>query len=176
MSHLTTLLELLWLFGRLGISAFGGITVALPEMEHQTVQVYHWLDAMQFASMFALGQVVPGPGTTMVLGIGYRAAGIAGALVAVVAIYAPAGALTYALESRWDRLRRWRWHDAIQRGITPVTTGLLLAASYALLKATVSDYTTAGIAVVAASLLLTRRANPMVVVLAGGVVGWAAYH
>jgi hypothetical protein len=45
-----------------------------------------------------------------------------------------------------------------------------------LLKATVSDYTTAGIAIVAAALLLTRRANPMLVVLAGGVVGWAAYH
>jgi chromate transporter len=112
----------------------------------------------------------------MVLAIGYRAASIAGALVAVVAIYAPAGVLAYAVESRWDRLRRWRWHDAIQRGVTPVTTGLLLAASYALLKATVSDYTTAGIAIVAAALLLTRRANPMLVVLAGGVVGWAAYH
>jgi chromate transporter len=145
-------------------------------MEHQTVQVYHWLDANQFANVFALGQIVPGPGTTMVLAIGYRAASIAGALVAVVAIYAPAGVLAYAVESRWDRLRRWRWHDAIQRGVTPVTTGLLLAASYALLKATVSDYTTAGIAIVAAALLLTRRANPMLVVLAGGVVGWAAYH
>lgn len=140
------------------------------------MQVYHWLDANQFANVFALGQIVPGPGTTMVLAIGYRAASIAGALVAVVAIYAPAGVLAYAVESRWDRLRRWRWHDAIQRGVTPVTTGLLLAASYALLKATVSDYTTAGIAIVAAALLLTRRANPMLVVLAGGVVGWAAYH
>jgi len=57
-----------------------------------------------------------------------------------------------------------------------VTTGLLLAASYALLKATVNDYASAGIAVVAAALLLTRRANPMIVVLAGGVVGWAIYH
>jgi chromate transporter len=175
-NSLRALIDVVVLFAELSVSAFGGITVALPQMEHEAVQVYHWMSAGQFAGTFALGQIVPGPGTTFVLAIGYKAAGPPGALAAVIAIYAPAAVLAYMVESRWDHLAAWPWHEAIQRGITPVTTGLLLAASYALLRATVSDVATAGIAAVATLLLLTRRANPMLVVLLGGVVGWAIYH
>jgi chromate transporter len=175
-SHLHTLLELLLVFGHVSVSAFGGITVTLPHMELQTVQTYHWVDAAQFANVYALGQLVPGPGTTFVSAIGFKAAGVDGALVALVAIYAPAGVLAYVVESRWERLRNWRWHDAIQRGLTPVTSGLLLAASYFLLRATVSGVATAAIAAIATVLLLSRRANPMLIVLGGGLAGWLLYH
>jgi chromate transporter len=176
-SHIfITLVELLWLFGRTGISAFGGITVTLPEMEAKSVEAYHWLSSSQFADAYALGQIVPGPGTTFVVAIGYRAAGILGGLVALFAIYAPAGALAYVAQGRWDALRNWRWHDGIQKGLTPVTTGLLLAAAYALLRATVHDAPEAVIAGLTTLLLIGRRANPAFLVLASGVVAIAVYR
>jgi chromate transporter len=171
-----TLLELLWLFSRTGISAFGGITVTLPEMQRSSVDVNHWLTAGDFANVYALGQLVPGPGTTFVLAIGYRAAGALGALVALVGVYVPAGVIAFVAQSRWEALRNWRWHDAVQSGLMPVTTGLLLAASYALLRTTVHDGVQAAIALIAAAFLLTRRLNPALVVVLAGLAGLAIYR
>jgi chromate transporter len=119
---------------------------------------------------------VPGPGSTFVEAIGFKAAGVGGALVSLMAIYVPAAVLAYVVGSRWDSLRNWRWHEAIQRGLTPVVAGLLIAASYFLLRATVTNLATATIAAAATVLLLSRRANPMLIVLGGGVAGWLLYH
>jgi chromate transporter len=173
---IATLLELLWLFSRTSISAFGGITVTLPEMQRNSVDVNHWLTGEDFANAYALGQLVPGPGTTFVVAIGYKAAGMLGALVALVGVYAPAAAIAYVAESRWEGLRNWSWHDAVQSGIMPVTTGLLLAASYALLRATVHDGAQAAIAVIAALLLLSRRLNPALIVVIAGLAGLVIYR
>ena len=92
------------------------------------MDTYGWLTSTQFADIYALGQVVPGP-DELVIGIGYKAAGILGALVALFADRSRSGRGAWRGPDRWDRLGKWRWHDAIQRGLTPVTSGLLLAAS-----------------------------------------------
>ena len=42
----------------------------------------HWMNDRQFADMFAIAQVSPGPNIIIVTLIGYHVAGIAGAVVA----------------------------------------------------------------------------------------------
>lgn len=156
--------------------AFGGGVAILPELERVAVTQHHWLTAQQFGDVYALGQLTPGPGMLMVVAIGYKVAGLAGALVALVTMFVPVAALSYVVGARWHALRTSPWRDALAKGLIPVTLGLLAAGTYTLTRASVTDLGGALIATVAGLLLLSRRVSPALIVLAGGVAGVALYH
>jgi len=170
------LLDLVVLLVRLSFVAFGGGIAILPELQRVVVSDHHWLTSQQFASSYALGQLTPGPGMLMVLAIGYKVAGVPGALAAMVAMFLPVGTLAYIAGSRLDKLKHSPWRPAIQRGMAPVTVGLLLAGSYTLIQASVVDVISGLIVAAAVLMLLSRRINPIVIVLAGGAAGWLWYR
>ncbi len=58
-------------------------------MHRFAVEVEHWMTDRQFADLFALAQVTPGPNVIIVTLIGYHVAGVAGALVATLAMCGP---------------------------------------------------------------------------------------
>ena len=84
--------------------------------------------------MFALSQAAPGPNVLIVSLIGWKAAGVAGAVVAMAAMCAPSSVLTYFVAHAWDRFRDAPLRIAIQHGLAPVTVGLILAAGYVLTR------------------------------------------
>ena len=45
----------------LSLFAIGGANAAVPEMHRLVVDVKHWMTDQQFADMFAIAQVTPGP-------------------------------------------------------------------------------------------------------------------
>ncbi|MGZ6227910.1 MAG: chromate transporter, partial [Candidatus Binataceae bacterium] len=61
------LFNLTWVFMLLAILAVGGGTAVLPEMQHMTVDQFHWVTKSQFRDIYSLGQVAPGPNMLMVL-------------------------------------------------------------------------------------------------------------
>ncbi len=170
------LADLIVLLVRLSFVAFGGGIAILPELQRVVVSDHHWLTSQQFASSYALGQLTPGPGMLMVLAIGYKVAGVPGALAAMVAMFLPVGTLAYVAGSRLDKLKGSPWRPAIQRGMAPVTVGLLLAGSYTLIQASAVDVVSGLIVAVAVLMLLSRRVNPIVIVLTGGAAGWLWYR
>ncbi len=74
---------------RVDLFAFGGGFAALPLLFHEIVTVRGWLDARTFMDGIALGQVTPGPIIITATFVGYLVGGLAGALVATVAIFSP---------------------------------------------------------------------------------------
>jgi chromate transporter len=73
-------------FAVTSLFAVGGGNAAIPEMHRFAVDVQHWLSDRQFADSFALAQLTPGPNLIIVTLIGYHVAGIAGAVVATLAM------------------------------------------------------------------------------------------
>lgn len=169
---LTTLVQIAAVFGRLSLLAVGGGISILPEMQRLTVGHYHWLNDAQFRDSYSLGQITPGPGMLMATAIGYRAAGFAGAAVATVAMFLPTCALTLIVGRNWDRFAHSPWRLALQRGLAPVTIGLMLAGVLTLAQAAIFGPLTAVLAVAATLLLLRSRLPPSLLVLAGGLVGF----
>lgn len=167
-----TLLELVAVFGRLSLLAIGGGIAILPEMQRLTVSHYRWVTDQQFRDSYSLGQVTPGPGMLMAVVIGYRAAGIAGALVALAAMFLPTCALTALVGSRWDRLAASPWRISVQRGMAPVTVGLMLAGVATLAQTAISGPASAAIGLCSTLILLRGRVSPALLVLCGGVAGW----
>jgi len=165
-------LALLWVFGTLSVLAVGGGTAVLPEMKHLVVDQHHWLTSDQFGQIYSLGQLAPGPNMLMVAVIGYRVAGYAGALAALVGFFLPAGLIMFFCGRVWDRFADSPWKEAVQRGLAPLTIGLMLAGTWVLAKTVILNSTTAVIAVVVTVILLLRHVNPALLIVGGGIVGY----
>jgi chromate transporter len=159
------------LFGSLSLVSFGGGNTVVPAMHREAVISQHWLTDRQFADLFALAQAAPGPSSLIVSLIGFAAAGIAGAVVATLAMLLPSCALMYAACRGWDRLRGTKWQVAIQRGLAPVTVGLVFASALTITRA--ADHGPAGYLLTAvATLVLVRTAvNPLIVMAAAAGLG-----
>ena len=95
-------------FGLMSLFAVGGANSAIPEMNRIAVDVRHWMSDKEFADLFAISQLSPGPNVLIVTLIGYSVAGIAGALVATVAMCGPTAAQSLPRDSSSsaDRLRQ----------------------------------------------------------------------
>jgi chromate transporter len=169
----STLLRLLGVFVMLSVLAVGGGLAVLPEMKKLTVEHYHWVTADQFVDFYSLGQMAPGPNMVMVALIGYKVAGIAGALAVLAAFFVPASVLTFGANRLWHRLSAWPWRESIRRGLAPVTVGLMLAGVIAIGKVAIATIGTARPAVVVTVILLTTRLNPAPLILASAIAGRA---
>jgi chromate transporter len=166
---------LIWVFAYLSLLTVGGGLAAFPELKTLTVDAYHWLTSTQLIHLYSLGQVAPGPNMMMVAAVGERVAGVAGALVVVIAFFGPTGVVTLVTGRLWRRLEGWRWRESIQRGLAPVSVGLLLAGSISLAKGALTGWIAVAISAVVFALLVSTRINPALLVLCGAVAGLVAF-
>jgi chromate transporter len=122
-------------FAPLSLLSFGGGNAVIADIAHQAIAVQGWTSEREFADLFALSRAAPGPGSMLAALIGWKAAGIPGALVATLAFYVPSAALVLLVVRLWGRWRGSRWHTAIERGMAPIAAGLFLAAGLVVLQA-----------------------------------------
>ena len=122
-------------FAPLSLLSFGGGNAVIADIAHQAIAVQGWTSEREFADLFALSRAAPGPGSMLAALIGWKAAGIPGALVATLAFYVPSAALVLVAVRLWGRWRGSRWHTAIERGMAPIAAGLFLAAGIVVLEA-----------------------------------------
>jgi len=167
------LAQLAWQFSLLSFLAIGGVNALLPEIHRRVVEMEHWMTDADFAQAFAIAQAAPGPNMLIVSVIGWKVAGILGALVATAAICVPSSVLTFAVAHVWDRFREAPLRAAIQHGLAPVTVGLVLASGY--IRARTADHTWAALAitVVTVALTLATRLHPLLLLAAGAALGVA---
>jgi chromate transporter len=169
---MTTYLQLILLFGSLALVSFGGGNTILPEMQRQAVDQYGWLTDRQFADCFAISQAAPGPSSLIVGLIGLKAAGVAGALVAALAMFVPPAVLTWLASRAWNRSKEAKWRVAVEHGLAPVTVGLIFASGLTIARA--SDHSAMAwvVTAIATFLLVRTKVNPLLVMAAAGVLGW----
>jgi len=164
---------LIWTFGLMSLFAVGGANSAIPEMHRVAVDVQHWMNDKQFADVFAISQLAPGPNVLIVTLIGYSVAGVAGAVVATLSMCGPTAILAYYVSRLLQRSSHSRWPPIIQAALVPLSIGLMGASG--LILALTSDRTwIAGlITATAAVLAFATRLNPVWLLLAGGALGFA---
>ena len=161
-------------FAYLSLLTVGGGMAAFPELKVLTVDVHHWLTFPQLIHLYSLGQMAPGPNMMMIVVIGEWVAGLPGALVVLTAFFLPTALLAFFIGRLWTRLDKWPWRTSIQRGLAPVSIGLLLAGSLTMAKGAVTGWLTTTIALTVFAVLLRSRINPALLVLVGAVVGLLA--
>jgi chromate transporter len=166
-------LSLSFIFLRIGAVTFGGGFVMIPEIENEVVNSHHWLTHQEFADAAALGQITPGPVLIMATFIGYRVAGIIGALFSTFCIFLPAFLMTIAAGSSFRRFRANRQTQAFLRGVAPAVTGLLAAAAWSLGRSGIHTFIGAAMAVIITVILLRFRPNAFWILIGAGVFRFA---
>jgi chromate transporter len=135
--------------------------------------VMGWMSNSQFADMFAIAQMSPGPNVIIVALIGFHVAGLAGAGVAIVAMCGPTCVLAFLVARTWDRFKGARWRIALQTGLVPVSLGLIGASAFVLAHAADHNVYAFLITATTATVAFATRLNPLWVFLAAGGLGFA---
>jgi len=165
---------LIRVFAYLSLLTVGGGMAAFPELKVLTVEVHRWLTFPQLVHLYSVGQMAPGPNMMMIVSIGQWVAGLAGAIVVLIAFFLPTAVLALSIGRLWTRLGKWPWRASIQRGLAPVSIGLLLAGCFSMAKGALTGWITVGIALAVFVILLRSRINPVVLVFGGALIGLLA--
>lgn len=158
-------------FALLSLLAFGGVNAVIPEIHRHIVEMNGWVTDQQFAQMFAIANAAPGPNMLLATLIGWHVAGLAGALLATVAMCGPSCILTYLVLKVWDRFRHMHWRIAMQRGLAPVTIGLFAAGAFLITRAAIDGWVAVSLAAATAVFSYFTRWNPLWMFLLAGVLG-----
>ena len=164
-------------FYRAGALVFGGGHVVLPLLQTEVVEP-GWVTNQEFVAGYGATQAVPGPLFTFAAYLGYvmdpEPNGVAGALLALVAVFLPGILLVLGVLPFWDSLRFRPGPRAALRGVNAAVVGLLLAALYdPVWVSAIDGPADVALALAALALLTLLRAPPWAVVLATGLAGAA---
>ena len=162
-----------WTFGLMSLLAIGGANSTIPEMHRIAVEVRHWMTDAQFADMFAISQLSPGPNVLIVTLIGYHVAGIAGALVATFAMCGPSAVFAYFVSNMLTRSSQSAWPGILQAARVPISIGLMCASGLVLTLASDRTWIAAVLTIGAAVVAFMTRLNPLWVLVVGGLLGFA---
>lgn len=165
------LLALFVQFALLSLLAFGGANAVVPEMHRQAVDLHHWMTGSEFAALFAISQAAPGPNFMISTLVGWKAAGLPGALVATLAMCAPSCLLTFWVAKVWDRSREARWRVLAVATLAPLTVGLVTATAYLLIQGADRNWRLALVTLTVAAVAYRSRLNPLWLLGAAAALG-----
>lgn len=169
---MSTLLRLAMVFGLLSLFGFGGGKGIIPQMHNDAVQ-YGWVTSEQFAQFYTIGKLVPGPTTIFSALIGYKAAGIPGAVIAAAAMFIPSSVLMIGMGLAWKRFSASRWKNTVALGLEPVIIGLVWSSVLTIGRGALHGWPAYAIAAVITGLTLRSKLSaPLLIVM--GAAGGAA--
>lgn len=172
------LLAVIWDFLSLSLFSLGGGNTLLNEYHHMAVDQYCWLTSRQFADIYAIAEAAPGPSSMIVGLLGMGAAvkegplwGVLSGLTAEIAILLPSTLLMVAAALSWNRLRHSPWRIAFERGLGPITLGILFAVGLKILRISDHDTPAYAVSLVVCVLMLRTKISPLWFMAVAGLMG-----
>jgi len=120
--------KLFMTFAGMSLFLFGGGYVFIPLIQHTVVESNAWLTQQEFVDAIAMGQITPGPILISAAFIGYKVAGLLGAIVATIGIFLPPAILMIIATHALNRIKQSALIKAVLRGIRPAVIGMIIAA------------------------------------------------
>jgi chromate transporter len=185
-------LNLLWqiflLFTRVALFSWGGGPASLALMQREVTTI-GWTTPAEFADAVAFGNALPGPIAPQVSAyIGYKMAGVWGAVAAVVGTVVPATILMLVLIIFFYGIKDSKSINAMLTAVRPVVVGLLLWTAYdmamtvfnvrklGVIAAITQGWDKLLIMAVAFVLLVFTKVNPVFVILGAAALGLFVYR
>jgi chromate transporter len=158
---------------KVGALTFGGGLTMIAFMQEQVVSQFHWLTPQEFLDGLALGQFTPGPILLVAAYVGYKVAGVAGAVVGGTAAFLPSFVMMLTILPAFDRVRKLMWTRAALRGIAPAVIGVLAVSLVRLAPYALPDLVALATLVATVVVLMVWRMATLKIMLLGAVVGIA---
>ncbi|NQX58795.1 chromate transporter [Paenibacillus qinlingensis] len=174
---LSKLIRIFWTFLRISPLTFGGGYAMLPAIHREVVYMKRWMSDAEMSELLAISGAAPGGvGVNVSALVGYRLAGIAGAIVAVVGITLPTFLIVLMLSVLYAWLEHYAKMQALMEGIHASIIGLIAAAAYKMAKSSIFDRLTLLIAVGTVVVMLVVQVSPLVLITLGVLVGLIATY
>ncbi len=165
-------------FLALSLFSLGGGNTLLTEYHELSVNVYCWLTSNQFADLYALAEAAPGPSSMLVGLLGMAAAwregpgwALLSALGAEMAILLPSTVVMVIAALSWNRFRDSPWRLAFERGLGPITLGILFAVGLKILRTADHGLPAYLVSIAVCVLTLRTRLSPLWFMAIAGMLG-----
>lgn len=123
-------------FFKAGLFSIGGGLATLPYLMEMSQHHPDWFSLDELMNMIAISESTPGPiGINMATYVGFHISGVLGALVATFALVLPSYIVVLIVVRLLDRFRTNRRISGGLEGLHPAVTGLIAAAGYSVLWA-----------------------------------------
>ena len=158
-------------FLKVGAFTIGGGLTMIAFIQDQVVRQFGWLTPREFIDGLALGQLTPGPVLMIAAYVGYKLAGIGGAIVAAAAAFLPSFVIMLAILPALDRVRQMAWMKAMMKGMSPAVIGVLAVSLVRLSPAAVPDPLALSILIGTIAATLAFRVGAFKPMMGGAVLG-----
>lgn len=159
-------------FAKAGAFVFGSGLAIVPCLYGGLVKEHHWLTERQFLDAVAVAMITPGPVVITVGFIGYVVAGLPGACVAAAATFLPCYLFTVIPAPYLKRHGANPGVKGFVDGVTAAATGAIAGAVVVLGRRSITNPTTALIALGCLALLWRFKKLPEpLLILAAGIAG-----
>ena len=197
---ISLLLQIFWCFFVIGLFNFGGGGAMISLIQNQVVEVHGWLTEAAFTDIIATSQTTPGPiGINCATYVGYQVihdAGysnllaVIGSASATLAVVLPSFIIFYVLMRAFNRFHDDPRFMTMMSALKPTVAGLIFAAAVILCLHVTMDGLVPQVSVIsenfpdwkswvlfAGAFIVTYffKANPIYVILAGGILGLIIY-
>lgn len=162
--------EVILLFLRMGLTAFGGPAAHIAMFRDELVTRRKWVTDNEFLDLLAATNLIPGPNSTeMAIHLGYKHAGWKGLIAAGAAFIFPAFMIVLAIAVLYERYGTTPTAEALLYGIQPVIIAVILQAVWGLSRAAIKSWLL-GLVTVAVFGLYFLNINELLLLFAGGLL------
>lgn len=158
-------------FLKIGSVLYGSGYVLFAFIQTEFVQRLGWISEKMLLDAIAIGQVTPGPVSTSATFIGYQLGGMQGALIATLGIFLPAFFFVAISSPLIPIMRKSNWFSALLDGVNVSSLSLMAGVTWQIGQAAVTDWVSAGLALISLVLVFRFKINSTWIVLMGAVVG-----
>lgn len=159
-------------FFRAGIFGYGGGPGSIPLIRGEVVTTYQWMTDLEFAEALAFGNSLPGPiATKLASFVGYKVAGLAGALAATAGIVVPTALAMVSLFGVASAYKDVPWLKGALTAVKPVVAVLLLQVTWDVAR---TAFPSGALYVVAAGALIATfvlKLHPALIIALSFLVG-----
>jgi chromate transporter len=159
----------------MSLLAIGGALAIVPDLQRLMVADMGLLTDAQFNASIAIAQAAPGPNVLFVAVLGFQAAGVSGALAALLAVLLPSTSLAYGI-ARWGKSRRnWRALRAFRTGMAPIVIALILSTGWTLGAHAAASWRAMALTALVTLIAWRTRVHVLCLIATGalaGALGW----
>ena len=164
---------LFYAFIKVGILGYGGGHSIIPFIQVEAVENYKWISMEEFTDTLAMANTLPGPiAVKMSFMVGYKTAGLNGAMVSLLGLLLPSLLMMLALSSLYLRYKDLPAVEGLLKGVRPVVFALLVLVTYEIWPSSIVSWPTAVIAAVSLCLMGFFNIHPAFLMVVGAALGF----
>ncbi len=170
--------QLFFTFAKIGLFAFGGGYASLPLIEKEIVNATHWLTHAEFLEVVAISQLTPGPiAINAATLVGYKVGGLGGSALATIGFCLPPIILVLIAVRFLKKFEDNVIVGRILTGVRPAVIALIAAATYSVVAGGgITDLKGIIIAVISFLVVMSRKVDPVIVLVLAGISGMILFR